>query len=235
MSTTPVILLILDGFGYREDSQDNAISLANTPHLDALKRDYPNTLINASEHYVGLPDGQMGNSEVGHLNIGAGRVVFQDFERINNSIETGEFFETPVLIQAIETLKETDKALHIFGLLSDGGVHSHQSHIHAMLEMAAKQGLNKVYVHAFLDGRDTPPISAKPYIEALEEKIKSLGAGKIISVCGRFYVMDRDKRWERVEPAFNMIVEGEAALSATSASQALEDAYARDENDEFVQ
>ena len=235
MSTTPVILLILDGFGYRKDSQDNAISLANTPHLDALKRDYPNTLINASEHYVGLPDGQMGNSEVGHLNIGAGRVVFQDFERINNSIETGEFFETPVLIQAIETLKATDKALHIFGLLSDGGVHSHQSHIHAMLEMAAKQGLNKVYVHAFLDGRDTPPISAKPYIEALEEKIKSLGAGKIISVCGRFYVMDRDKRWERVEPAFNMIVEGEAALSATSASQALEDAYARDENDEFVQ
>jgi 2,3-bisphosphoglycerate-independent phosphoglycerate mutase len=235
MSTTPVILLILDGFGYREDSQDNAITLANTPHLDALKRDYPNTLINASEHYVGLPDGQMGNSEVGHLNIGAGRVVFQDFERINNSIKTGEFFETPVLIQAIETLKATDKALHIFGLLSDGGVHSHQSHIHAMLEMAAKQGLNKVYVHAFLDGRDTPPISAKPYIEALEEKIKSLGAGKIISVCGRFYVMDRDKRWERVEPAFNMIVEGEAALSATSASQALEDAYARDENDEFVQ
>lgn len=235
MSTTPVILLILDGFGYREDSQDNAISLANTPHLDALKRDYPNTLINASEHYVGLPDGQMGNSEVGHLNIGAGRVVFQDFERINNSIKTGDFFELPALTQAIETLKATNKALHIFGLLSDGGVHSHQSHIHAMLEMAAKQGLNKVYVHAFLDGRDTPPISAKPYIEALEEKINSLGVGKIISVCGRFYVMDRDKRWERVEPAFNMIVEGEAALSATSASQALEDAYARDENDEFVQ
>ena len=235
MPTTPVILLILDGFGYREDSQDNAISLANTPHLDALKRDYPNTLINASEHYVGLPDGQMGNSEVGHLNIGAGRVVFQDFERINNSIKTGDFFKLPALTQAIETLKTTNKALHIFGLLSDGGVHSHQSHIHALLEMAAKQGLNKVYVHAFLDGRDTPPISAKPYIEALEEKINSLGVGKIISVCGRFYVMDRDKRWERVEPAFNMIVEGEAALSTTSASQALEDAYARDENDEFVQ
>ncbi len=235
MSITPVILLILDGFGYREDSQDNAISLANTPQLDALKRNYPNMLINASEHYVGLPDGQMGNSEVGHLNIGAGRVVFQDFERINNSIKTGAFFETSALIQMIETLKTTNKALHIFGLLSDGGVHSHQSHIHAMLEMAAKQGLNKVYVHAFLDGRDTPPISAKPYIEALEEKINLLGIGKIISVCGRFYVMDRDKRWERVEPAFNMIVEGEAALSAISAIQALENAYAREENDEFVQ
>ncbi len=235
MSTTPVILLILDGFGYREDSQDNAISLATTPNLDALKRDYPNTLINASEHYVGLPDGQMGNSEVGHLNIGAGRVVFQDFERINNSIKTGAFFETPALIEAMTLLKEKDKALHVLGLLSDGGVHSHQAHIHAVLEMAAKQGLKKVYIHAFLDGRDTPPISAKPYIAALEEKIKSLGVGKIISVCGRFYAMDRDKRWERVEPAFHMIVEGRAALSATSATQALEHAYAREENDEFVQ
>lgn len=235
MSTTPVILLILDGFGYREDSQDNAISLATTPNLDALKRDYPNTLINASEHYVGLPDGQMGNSEVGHLNIGAGRVVFQDFERINNSIKTGAFFETPALIEAMTLLKEKDKALHVLGLLSDGGVHSHQAHIHAVLEMAAKQGLKKVYIHAFLDGRDTPPISAKPYIAALEEKIKLLGVGKIISVCGRFYAMDRDKRWERVEPAFHMIVEGRAALSATSATQALEHAYAREENDEFVQ
>jgi 2,3-bisphosphoglycerate-independent phosphoglycerate mutase len=234
MSTTPVILLILDGFGYREDSHDNAISLAKTPHLDALKRDYPNTLINASEHYVGLPDGQMGNSEVGHLNIGAGRVVFQDFERINNSIKTGDFFKIPVLTQAIEALKANDKALHIFGLLSDGGVHSHQEHIHAMLEMAAKQGLNKVYIHVFLDGRDTPPISAAPYIQALEDKIKSVGVGKIASVCGRFYVMDRDKRWERIEPAYNMIVEGEAEFSATSAHQALENAYARKENDEFV-
>ncbi len=235
MPTTPVILLILDGFGYREDSQDNAISLANTPHLDALKRDYPNTLINASEHYVGLPDGQMGNSEVGHLNIGAGRVVFQDFERINNSIETGEFLELPLLTDAIETLKANDKALHVFGLLSDGGVHSHQDHIHAVIEMAAKQGLNKVYLHAFLDGRDTPPISAAPYIQALEDKIASLGVGQIASICGRFYAMDRDKRWERVEPAFNMIVEGEGAFNETSAKLALENAYAREENDEFVQ
>ena len=235
MSTTPVILLILDGFGYREESQDNAISLANTPNLDRLKRDYPNTLINASEHYVGLPDGQMGNSEVGHLNIGAGRVVFQDFERINNSIKTGDFFAIPALIEAMSSLKEKNKALHIFGLLSDGGVHSHQEHIYAILEMAAKQGVKQVYVHLFLDGRDTPPVSAKAYIEALEARITSLGVGQIASVCGRFYAMDRDKRWERIEPAFNMIVEGEASLSATSATQALENAYARKETDEFVQ
>jgi 2,3-bisphosphoglycerate-independent phosphoglycerate mutase len=234
MPITPVILLILDGFGYREDSQDNAISLANTPNLDALKRDYPNTLINASEHYVGLPDGQMGNSEVGHLNIGAGRIVFQDFERINNSIKTGELFKIPALIEALQQLKANDKALHIFGLLSDGGVHSHQSHIHAMIEMAAKQGLSKVYVHAFLDGRDTPPISAGPFIAALEDKIKLLGVGRIATVCGRFYAMDRDKRWERVEPAFNVIVDGKAEFSETSASQALKSAYAREENDEFV-
>jgi 2,3-bisphosphoglycerate-independent phosphoglycerate mutase len=234
MPVTPVILLILDGFGFREDTKDNAISLANTPNLDKLKQTYPNTLINASEHYVGLPDGQMGNSEVGHLNIGAGRVVFQDFERINNSIKTGAFFELPLLKDAIEHLKANDKALHIFGLLSDGGVHSHQEHIYAMIEMAAKQGLNKVYVHAFLDGRDTPPVSAAPFIKALEDKITALNVGKIASVCGRFYAMDRDKRWERIEPAFNMIVEGEAAYSATSASEALKNAYARDENDEFV-
>ena len=162
MKTTPVILLILDGFGYRKETQDNAIALANTPNLDALKANYPNTLINASEHYVGLPDGQMGNSEVGHLNIGAGRIVFQDFERINNSITSGEFFQHPKLCKALQQLKATNKALHIFGLLSNGGVHSHQDHIHAMLEMAAKQGLSKVYVHAFLDGRDTPPVSAAP-------------------------------------------------------------------------
>ncbi|MDG2293258.1 MAG: 2,3-bisphosphoglycerate-independent phosphoglycerate mutase, partial [Methylophilaceae bacterium] len=234
MSTTPVILLILDGFGYRADSQDNAISLAKTPNLDKLRRDYPNTLINASEHHVGLPKGQMGNSEVGHLNIGAGRVVFQDFERINNNIKTGDFFKLPALLSAIESLKSHNKALHIFGLLSDGGVHSHQDHIYAMLEMAAKQGLKKVYVHAFLDGRDTPPVSAAPYVKALEAKIAAIGVGQIASICGRFYVMDRDQRWERIEPAYRVIVEGEAEFSATSASQALENAYARDENDEFV-
>jgi 2,3-bisphosphoglycerate-independent phosphoglycerate mutase len=234
MPITPVILLILDGFGFREESRDNAISLAKTPILDALKRDYPNTLINASEHYVGLPDGQMGNSEVGHLNIGAGRVIFQDIERINQSIKTGEFYTLPILTKTLQQLKATDKALHILGLLSDGGVHSHQDHIHAMLEMAAKHGLHKVYIHAFLDGRDTPPISAAPYIAALEDKTRALGVGKIVSVSGRYYGMDRDKRWERVEPAYQMITEGIAEFTESSATKALANAYARGENDEFV-
>ncbi len=234
MQTTPVILLILDGFGYRADSEDNAIALAKTPNLDKFYKDFPHTLINASEHYVGLPDGQMGNSEVGHLNIGAGRIVFQDFERINNSIASGEFFKDAALIKVFQKLKATNKALHILGLLSDGGVHSHQAHIHAMLEMAKQQGLSKVYVHAFLDGRDTPPISAMPYIAALEDKIKNLGIGKIASISGRFYGMDRDKRWERVEKAYAMITEGMGEFTEESASLALHNAYARGENDEFV-
>ena len=231
---TPVCLLILDGFGYREETTDNAIAQARKPNLDALWKAYPHTLINASEHYVGLPEGQMGNSEVGHLNIGAGRVVFQDFERINNSIANGDFFEHATLKTALLNLKSNNKALHIFGLLSDGGVHSHQSHIHAMLEMAAKLGLSKVYVHVFLDGRDTPPISAAPFIAALEAKIKALGVGKIISVSGRFYSMDRDKRWPRVEAAYAMITEGMGEFTEASASEALQSAYTRGENDEFV-
>lgn len=234
MQITPVILLILDGFGFNENRENNAIAQAHTPNLDAFKKQYPNTLINASEHHVGLPGGQMGNSEVGHLNIGAGRIVFQDFERINNSIETGEFYQIPELVNALQALKQSNKALHIFGLLSDGGVHSHQSHIHAMLTMAAKQGLSKVYVHAFLDGRDTPPISAAPYIEALENHIKTVGIGRIASISGRFYSMDRDKRWERVAPAYRMLVDGDADYVEASASEALQKAYARKESDEFV-
>ena len=231
---TNVVLLILDGFGHREAVNDNAIAQARTPHLDALKQQFPHTLINASEHYVGLPDGQMGNSEVGHLNIGAGRIVFQDFERINNSIANGEFFQHKALVAALKNLKANNKALHIFGLLSDGGVHSHLDHILTMLEMAAQQGLSKVYIHAFLDGRDTPPISAVPYLAAVENKIKVLGVGKIASVSGRFYGMDRDKRWERIAPAYNMIVNGEAEFVAATASEALHNAYARKEQDEFV-
>jgi 2,3-bisphosphoglycerate-independent phosphoglycerate mutase len=231
---TNVILLILDGFGHNPDTKNNAIAQARTPHLDALKRDFPNTTINASEHYVGLPDGQMGNSEVGHLNIGAGRIVFQDFERINNSIASGEFFKHEELVNSLQNLKATNKALHIFGLLSDGGVHSHIDHILTMLEMAAQQGLSKVYIHAFLDGRDTPPISAAPYLAAVEDKIKALGVGKIASVSGRFYSMDRDKRWERVAPAYNMIVNGVGEFTEASASEALHNAYARKESDEFV-
>jgi 2,3-bisphosphoglycerate-independent phosphoglycerate mutase len=231
---TPVVLLILDGFGHNDDVADNAIAQANTPNLDALKRIHPHTLINASEHYVGLPDGQMGNSEVGHLNMGAGRIVFQDFERINNSIASGEFFKHAALVKALQNLKANNKALHIFGLLSDGGVHSHIDHILTMLQMAAQQGLRKIYIHAFLDGRDTPPISAAPYLAALEDKIKALGVGKIASISGRFYSMDRDKRWERVEPAYNMIVNGEAEFTEATASEALHNAYARKESDEFV-
>lgn len=233
-TATPVCLLILDGFGYREEIQDNAIAQAKKPNLDVLWQNFPHTLINASEHYVGLPDGQMGNSEVGHLNIGAGRIVFQDFERINNSIASGEFFEHATLKPALLSARENQKALHIFGLLSDGGVHSHQDHIHAMVEMAAKLGLDKVYIHAFLDGRDTPPISAAPYIAALEQKCKSLGTGKIASISGRFYGMDRDKRWPRVEAAYKLFTEGEGEFTAPTAAEGLQDAYARGEQDEFV-
>ena len=233
-TTTPVCLLILDGFGYREEIQDNAIAQAKKPNLDTLWNNFPNTLINASEHYVGLPDGQMGNSEVGHLNIGAGRILFQDFERINNSITSGDFFEHAQLKPALLEAKSNDKALHIFGLLSDGGVHSHQNHIHAMVEMGAKLGLNKVYVHAFLDGRDTPPVSAAPYINALEQKCTALGTGKIASISGRFYGMDRDKRWPRVEAAYQLLTEGKGEFTAETAAAGLQDAYARGEQDEFV-
>ena len=231
---TNVVLLILDGFGHREAIENNAIAQARTPHLDALKAQFPNTTINASEHYVGLPDGQMGNSEVGHLNIGAGRIVFQDFERINNSIASGEFFQHKALVKCMQNLKANNKALHIFGLLSDGGVHSHIDHILTMLTMAAQQGLSKIYIHAFLDGRDSPPISAVPYLAVVEDKIKALGVGKIASVSGRFYSMDRDKRWERVAPAYNMIVNGVGEFTEATASVALHNAYARKESDEFV-
>ena len=234
MQTTPVILLILDGFGHSAEFAHNAIAQASTPNLDAIKAQFPHTLINASEHYVGLPSGQMGNSEVGHLNIGAGRIVFQDFERINNSISTGEFFKHAELIKALQHLRANRKALHIYGLLSDGGVHSHITHILAMLEMAAKQGVQHIYIHAFLDGRDTPPISAAPYLAAVEDKIKALGVGKIASVSGRFYSMDRDKRWERVAPAYEMLVDGIGVYTEATASEALHNAYARKESDEFV-
>lgn len=234
MSIKPVILLILDGFGHSETREHNAVLQANTPNLDRLKATYPHSLINASEHYVGLPDGQMGNSEVGHLNIGAGRIVFQDFERINNSISSGEFFKLPALVNAMQALKASNKALHILGLLSDGGVHSYQPHIHALLEMAKQQGLSKVYVHAFLDGRDTPPKSAQPYLQALEDHLQQLGVGRVASVGGRFYGMDRDKRWERVAVAYELLVNGTAEYVAADSLTALQQAYARDESDEFV-
>lgn len=239
MKTTPVALLILDGFGWRKDIKDNAIALANKPNWDALWEKYPHTLINASENFVGLPNGQMGNSEVGHLNIGAGRVVFQDFERINNAIALKSFFSNPKLLEATQKAKANNSALHIFGLISDGGVHSHQDHIHAMMQMAIQQCVAHVFVHAFLDGRDTPPISAKIYLESLQaecDALNKLGKGsvKIATICGRYYSMDRDKRWPRVEIAYDLITEGIAEFSAQSALEGLENAYARDESDEFV-
>lgn len=234
MNVTPALLVILDGFGYREDSRDNAIAQANTPNLDRMWAEYPHTLINASETFVGLPSGQMGNSEVGHLNIGAGRVVFQDFERINRAIATREFFSNPVLLEAIAKAKANNKAIHILGLVSDGGVHSHQDHIHATIEMAVTAGVENVYVHAFLDGRDTPPISAGPYLEKLDQACARIGGGRVASICGRFYAMDRDKRWPRVESAYNLITDGNGEFTAVSALAGLEAAYARDEKDEFV-
>jgi len=232
---TPLVLLILDGFGHREATEHNAIAIAKTPFWDQLQQDNPKTLLNCSGSSVGLPDGQMGNSEVGHLHIGSGRFIFQDLPKINNAIEDGSFFENKVLQTAVDKALENDKALHILGLLSAGGVHSHEKQIAGMIELAAKRGLTKIYLHAFLDGRDVAPKSAKSSIDFIEDKFKTLGVGKIISVTGRFYAMDRDNRWERVQPAYNLIAKGESNFIASTALEALEAAYQRDETDEFVQ
>ncbi len=234
MNAIPVLLLILDGFGYREETESNAIIAAHKPNWDALWREYPHTLINASEKFVGLPSNQMGNSEVGHLNIGAGRVVYQDLSRVDVAIEDGSFFSNQALLGAIDIAKKNNSVLHIMGLLSAGGVHSHENHIFAMLEMAAKNGLSNVYLHAFLDGRDTPPRSAEQSLIALQNRCNSLGVGKIASIVGRFYAMDRDNRWERVQPAYELLTQGKAEYAAADAPAALEAAYARGESDEFV-
>jgi len=232
--TIPALLLILDGFGLGADTPDNAIARAHKPNIDALLAQYPHTRINASESYVGLPVGQMGNSEVGHLNIGAGRVVYQEFERINHAIETRAFFANPILVEAVQQARETHRALHIFGLLSDGGVHSHEAHIHAMIEMAARGGVKHIYIHAFLDGRDTPPRSAERYLKRLEETCAECPTARIASIVGRYYAMDRDKRWPRVETAYRLIAEGRGEYAAATALEGLQAAYAREENDEFV-
>jgi len=234
MNVTPVLLLILDGFGYREDPDNNAILAARKPNWDRLWHDYPHTLINASEKFVGLPSRQMGNSEVGHLNIGAGRVVYQDLSRVDVDIEDGRFYTNPALSKAVALARQNGSALHIMGLLSPGGVHSHENHIFAMLEMAARNGLKKVYLHAFLDGRDTPPKSATQSLQLLQEKCAALGVGQIASIVGRFYAMDRDNRWERVQPAYELLTRGRAEYAATNALAGLESAYARGESDEFV-
>jgi 2,3-bisphosphoglycerate-independent phosphoglycerate mutase len=234
MNVTPVLLIILDGFGYREDPDHNAILAARKPNWDQLWRDYPHTLLNASEKFVGLPSLQMGNSEVGHLNIGAGRVVYQDLSRVDVDIEDGSFNANPALSNAVALAKQKDSALHIMGLLSPGGVHSHENHIIAMLEMAARNGLKKVYLHAFLDGRDTPPKSAAQSLRLLLGKCAALGVGRIASIIGRYYAMDRDSRWERVQPAYELLTQGRAVFTSTDAISGLELAYSRSESDEFV-
>ncbi|MDA8092773.1 MAG: 2,3-bisphosphoglycerate-independent phosphoglycerate mutase [Betaproteobacteria bacterium] len=234
MKVTPVLLLILDGFGCRDERDDNAISIAQKPNWDKLWHEFPHTTIRASGASVGLPSDQMGNSEVGHLNIGAGRVVYQEFTRIDRAIQSGHFFSNRVLQGAVDSAREHGKALHILGLLSDGGVHSHESHIHAMLDMAAQGGLEKIYLHMFLDGRDTPPKSAATFLSRLEERCQRLGTGRIASIIGRYYAMDRDRRWARVKAAYDLITQGKSDFQAESASAGLEMAYARGETDEFV-
>ncbi len=233
-SGKPLVLLILDGWGYREDPADNAIAQANTPVMDRLWRDYPHSLISGSGMDVGLPDGQMGNSEVGHVNLGSGRVVYQELTRITKAISDGDFFENPVLTSAVQTAVKAGKAVHLMGLLSPGGVHSHEDHLIAMIELAARQGADKIYLHAFLDGRDTPPRSAEASLLRVQQRCAELGKGQIASVIGRYFAMDRDKRWDRVEQAYDLIVDGMAAYTATDAVSALQAAYERGENDEFV-
>lgn len=230
----PLALLILDGWGYRENTQKNAVFHANTPVLDQLNAKYPNSLISGSGIDVGLPDGQMGNSEVGHINIGSGRIVYQELTRIGKSIDDGEFDNNTALTSAVDAAIKANGAVHIMGLLSLGGVHSHQDHIEAMCRLAVKRGAKKVYLHAFLDGRDTPPRSAKPGLAHFEELFKTLGTGQVASVIGRYYAMDRDNRWDRVSQAYELISEGKSLHQSATAVQAVEAAYSRDENDEFV-
>ena len=235
MNVTPVLLIILDGFGYREACDDNAICQARKPHWNFFWNTYPHTTIDASEKWVGLPAAQMGNSEVGHLNIGSGRVVYQDYTRVEAALESGEFFNNPVLKQAVATARSNRSALHILGLVSPGGVHSHVSQIAAMVEMAATGGVTDVCVHAFLDGRDTPPRSAAASLERLQQKCAQLTSARIASIVGRYYAMDRDHRWERIQVAYDLITQGKAPYQAPDALAALNQAYARGENDEFVQ
>lgn len=230
----PLVLLILDGFGYSETQEHNAIHNANTPTWDKLWNNNPRTLIGTSGMSVGLPEGQMGNSEVGHMTLGAGRVVYQNFTRINKAISDGDFFRNPAYCNAVDQAVCHDKAVHILGLLSPGGVHSHEDHINAMAELAAQRGAKKVYVHAFLDGRDCPPRSAEPSLEKTAAKLADLGVGRIASICGRFYAMDRDKRWDRVEDAYRLLTEGVSHYTATDAVSGLTAAYERNEDDEFV-
>lgn len=230
----PLVLMILDGWGYSEQSESNAILAANTPVMDALWQNRPHTLISGSGMDVGLPEGQMGNSEVGHVNLGAGRVVYQDFTRITKAIDEGTFNKNEALVSAIDKAVAADKAVHLMGLLSPGGVHSHEDHIVAAIKMAAERGAKAIYLHAFLDGRDTPPRSAKASLARMDDTFAQVGVGRTASVVGRYFAMDRDNRWERIESAYNLMVLGQADYQANNAVDALEAAYERDENDEFV-
>lgn len=234
MKTSPVLLIILDGFGCRAEREDNAIAQASKPNFDRLWKDNPHTLIHASEMEVGLPRGQMGNSEVGHLNIGAGRVVYQEFTRIDRAIEAGYFYTNPALLNAVHKARDNNRTLHLFGLLSDGGVHSHEAHFHAMLELAAREGLRKVCLHVFLDGRDTPPKSAEIYLRRLGDKIQQTGVGHIATMIGRYFAMDRDRRWQRVKAAYDLLTQGRTEFWAESPLAGLEAAYQRGETDEFI-
>lgn len=234
VSKKPMVLVILDGYGYREDQQDNAIYSAKTPVMDALWAKRPHTLIDASGLEVGLPDRQMGNSEVGHVNLGAGRIVYQDLTRLDVEIKERTFFANPVLTAAVDKAVAAGKAVHIMGLMSPGGVHSHEDHIMAMVELAAERGAEKIYLHAFLDGRDTPPRSAEKTLATFEAKFAALGKGRIASIIGRYYAMDRDNRWDRVEQAYDLMTLAKGEFQADTAVAGLQAAYARDENDEFV-
>ena len=234
MSKKPTVLMILDGYGLNDRVEGNAIKQANTPVMDKLMAEYPYVKGLASGMAVGLPEGQMGNSEVGHLNMGAGRIVYQELTRITKEIQDGDFFKNEALLDAVKNAKENGTALHLFGLLSDGGVHSHITHLFGLLELAKKEGLEKVYVHCFLDGRDTPPQSGKGYVQELTDKLAELGVGKIATVMGRYYAMDRDNRWDRVERAYNAITKG-LGVSAESGVAAVQNSYNNGKNDEFVE
>ena len=231
----PVVLLILDGWGYSENRGCNAIYSADTPNWDRMWSKNPHTLIETSGAGVGLPDGQMGNSEVGHLNLGAGRIVYQELPRVSLAIEDGSFFTNPALVKAVDAARDGGRAVHIFGLLSPGGVHSHEEHIHAMVRMAVDRGCDRVFVHAFLDGRDTPPKSAGPSLELLQQAMEQAGGGRLATIVGRYYAMDRDNRWDRVIKGYDLITGAVAAFTAPDAQTALQMAYERDETDEFVQ
>src|SRR5215475_13625630 len=231
----PIILIILDGWGYRADTNANAIALARKPTYDRILHEYPNTLMHTSGKYVGLPDGQMGNSEVGHLNIGAGRIVHMDSTRIEAMIQNGEFFSHPVLTSAMKNARSGGRRLHLFGLVSDGGVHSYQSHLHALLKMAKQQGVERVFIHAFMDGRDTLPTNGAGYLELLQQKIREYNVGKIASVSGRYYAMDRDRRWERMAKALNAMAYGDGEGGKyVDPVQGVKDSYNKNVTDEFI-